>query len=253
MTCTVRISHRSAGQLDPKNWLNEGDGLLASAVKTREIWTNHRQTFSQALRERALEKRDRSNNWNLLTGLPRASMLLLGYSVEMYLKAGLAKAYYGCSEQMFQRDIRERFGHKLISLANEIVFPLNQRDHRHLDLLRKMIVVDARYPVFVPHGVSYTDALNDQTEKVWSSQNFKAFTELANRIQNHSRKLDSDSKNPTSLMSVNMGDDGYLAVQSRRTPPTTNHLPLKFHPKIEVQDCFARHQGALPIIPVSTT
>jgi hypothetical protein len=79
-------------------------------------------------------------------------MLLLGYSVEMYLKAGLAKAYRGCSKEMFERDVKGRFSHKLPSLADEIAFPLQNGDEANLNLLRDMVLVDARYPVFVPEG-----------------------------------------------------------------------------------------------------
>ena len=208
-----RITNRSVGQFDPKSWFQEGDGLLASSVKTREIWVDHREMFSRTIQERRSGGRDRAHDWNLLTGLPRASMLLLGYSVEMYLKAGLAKAYYGCSEEMFQRDIRKRFGHKLVSLAKEIAFPLTHKDKENLNLLKEMIFVDARYPVFVPDGSSYADTVNEQTERVWSSRNFAAFTDLTNRIQHHSRIIDADSSNPASHISVKVDDDGYLAFR----------------------------------------
>ena len=103
-----RISKRSAGQFDPNNWLSEGDGLFASAAKTREFWTNHRQTFSQTVRNRESRKRNCASDWNLLTGLPRASMLLLAYSVEMYLKAGMAKIGYIRDSQQTTRCFRTR-------------------------------------------------------------------------------------------------------------------------------------------------
>ena len=213
MEPSERISNRSTGQFDPKNWIAEGDGLLASSTKTREIWTNHRKTFSQTVRRRKLRNRDSASDWNLLTGLPRASMLLLGYSVEMYLKAGLAKAYYGCSKEMFERDVKDRFGHRLVSLANEIAFPLSDEDERSLDLLKNMVLVDARYPVFVPKGVPYADAVNQQTGRIWGRETFEVLTELANRIKEHSKSIDANSKNPTSRMSFNVDDDGYLAFR----------------------------------------
>ena len=207
-----RISNRSAGQFDPENWFTEGDGLLASSTKTREIWTSHRQTFSKTVQERKLGSRNRASDWNLLTGLPRASMLLLGYSVEMYLKAGLVKAYVGCSEEMFNRDVKGRFGHKLLSLANEIGFALKGDDGKDLKLLEEMIISDARYPVFV-RGESYADAVNQQTGRIWSSENFTAFTELANRVKEHSRTIDADRNNPAFHKSFKVDNDGYLTIR----------------------------------------
>ena len=213
MNNSSQISKRSAGQFDPKNWLSEGDGLFASAAKTREIWANHRKTFSQTVRNRESRKRNCASDWNLLTGLPRASMLLLAYSVEIYLKAGMAKAYYGCSERMFERDVKERFGHKLVSMAKELAFDLKDGDETNLVLLRNMMLFDARYPVFVPEGTSYSDTINQQTERIWSSGNFEALSELASRVKQHSHTIDSDHNNPASFRSFTIDHDGYLVFR----------------------------------------
>ena len=62
---------RSVGSFDPKRWMDEGYGLLASATKTRETWTNHRQTFTQAVKTKETQYQRRVADWNLLTGLPR--------------------------------------------------------------------------------------------------------------------------------------------------------------------------------------
>ena len=178
MDYSNRISRPSVAQFDPENWFTEGDGLLASCVKTRELWTSHRRKFLRTVPTGNLGRLDRPGDWNLLTGFPRASMLHLGYSVEMYLKAGLVKVYVGCSEDMFDRDGKTRFGHKLLSMADEISFGSNGDDRKSFQILEQMIMSDARYPVFVHDGESYSDIANQQTRKIWSSNNFEAFTEV---------------------------------------------------------------------------
>lgn len=208
-----RLSRRSVGQFNPRAWLDEGDGLVASAKATRELWQITCQEFSEKVREENTYDRDKALHWNRVTGLPRASMLLLGYSVEMYLKAGLAKAYYGCSEEMFSRDVKVRFGHRLVLLAHEIAFALELEDEPKLNLLKDMVLVDARYPIHVDEVVSYSEAVNEQTRRVWSEDNFNSFLELADRVRKHSMKIDNDSKNPASYKSWNIDDDGYLAFR----------------------------------------
>ena len=203
-----RISKRSVGEFNPNDWINEGDGLVVSSRKIREIWDDHRQAFSTIGKGQKTK-----DDWNFLTGLPRASMLLLGYSVEMYLKGGLAKAYHGCSEEMFHRDIKYRFSHKFISLANEIAFPLENGDENNLKLLQNMVLVDARYPVFVPAGAAYSDTVNQQTGRIWNQGNFNSFSQLTNRISAHSNSIDSTSNNPASFISVNVDEDGYVAFR----------------------------------------
>ena len=139
-------------------------------------------------------------------------MLLLGYSVEMFLKSGLAKAYYGCSEQMFKRDVR-RLGHNFLSLADEIAFPLENEDESHLKQLQDMVQFDARYPVFVPEGQTYSDRVNQQTGGIWSQSNFNSFAEMTNRIRAYSKSIDSDTNNPTSFISLSVDEDGYVAYR----------------------------------------
>ena len=107
-----RITKRSQGHFQPKNWIEEGDGLIASSRHLHAKWKTYREEFSETVKERKAGFRDAKADWALLTGLPKASMLLLGYAVEMYLKAGLSKAYFGCAESMFTRDIKQRFRHQ---------------------------------------------------------------------------------------------------------------------------------------------
>ena len=215
-----RISTRSTGQFDPKNWFTEGDGLLASATMARESWTTHRRTFLQTVQVRKAGKRNGASDWSLLTGLPRSSMLLLGYSVEMYLKAGLTKVYRGCSEEMFERDVKTRYRHRLVYLAKEIAFALQGDDEDNLNVLKQMILVDARYPAFVPKGISFSDAANHQTERIWSSSNFEAYTRLANRIQEHSRRIDNrgrDAGYPAPPAQIRAGALTHTAPASGQT------------------------------------
>ena len=130
----------------------------------------------------------------------------------MFLKSGLAKAYYGCSEQMFYRDVR-KFSHKFLSLAGEIAFPLENKDKNNLQQLQNMVLFDARYPVFVPEGQTYSATVNQQTGEIWSQSNFNSFAEMTNRIRAYSKSIDSDTNNPASFISLSLDEDGYVAFR----------------------------------------
>lgn len=219
MTNTQRLSGRSKGQYKPAAWLEEGDGLIASSKVTRELWKDYRQEISEAVKDQKQETRDGDFDWSKLKGLPRASMLLLGYSVEMYLKAGLVKAYMGCSEEMFSRDVKNTFGHKLVKLAQEIHFCFEENDREDLNLLKNMVLIDARYPVLQEKDKPYFDAVNKQTRRIWSGENFDAFLNLANRIKDHTTAIDQDSNAPSYFIARTIDDDGYLAFREG------GHLP----------------------------
>ncbi|MEI4194528.1 hypothetical protein [Roseovarius sp. E0-M6] len=216
-----RLSTRSIGQFSPKNWLQEGDGLFASSRKTREVWEEHRRQFSKTVADEGqLRFPERAGDMTLLTGLPRASMLLLGYAVEMYLKAGIAKAYVGCAENMFSRDIRKRFGHHFSLMAEELCFPLSEADRKNLERLKKMVLVDARYPVEVGENETHASAVNNQTSRIWSKDSYDELADLVKRVNQHSRLIDSDENDPANICAFDIDQDGYLAFRvGGRLPP----------------------------------
>lgn len=213
MDYSGRSSVSSVGQFDAKNWFEEGDGLLASSLKLREVWIDHHTTFLNTVQERKSGNWDRATDWNLLTGLPRASVLLLGYSVEVYLKAGLVKACCGCSEEMFEGYVKGERGHNLVLLGDEIAFGFKNGDRRNLEFLRGMTMAGARYPVFVEKGADYVDEVNRRTGEIWSAENFEALIELADRVREHSRSIDADRNNPALFKSFKVDDDGYLTFR----------------------------------------
>jgi hypothetical protein len=215
MKDSERITMRSVGQYDPEKWLDEGDGLLASAKVVRNHWLDYKQTFPESIQGLAGTDPD----WALLEGLPRSSMLLLGYSVEMYLKAGLTKACFGCPEEMFKRDVKTRFGHDLVSLAKEISFDFKEGDKASFEHLENMVLFDARYPVFVPKGQDHTNVANQQTQKIWSKEKFNIFCMLAEKVREHARAIDNDSNNPSIRGSYSVDQDGFLVFRDG------GHLP----------------------------
>ena len=204
MNISPRLSHRSEGIFDAQNWISEGDGLLASSQKVRETWAEHRKTFS----ENIVHKRNVASDWPLLTGLPRSSMLLLGYAAEMYLKAGIVKAYIGCSHQMFDRDIKRLYRHNFPKMAEELKFSLSDGDREDLATLQNMVLADARYPIEIGDGGSYADAKNEQTSRIWNSDNYARLLELVNRLRAHSSLIDADCDCPCTYFSYQIDNDG---------------------------------------------
>lgn len=223
MPTSTRLSKRSSGQFSTDNWTNEGDGLLESSKKVREIWGQHRSVISNKVAERNLGRKFEfeTNDWPLLSGLPRSSMLLLGYAVEMYLKAGITKAYYGCSNDMFERDLKHRFGHNFNEMAEEISFTRDKGDTKNLHKLKKMVLVDARYPVFIKEGDSYSETINQQTSRIWSKEDYQSMVATVNKIRSYVKSIDNDSANPAYYVSFDIDNDGYLSFR------TGGHLPTR--------------------------
>jgi len=202
-----RITARSIGTYNANEWLNEGDGLYSSACTLRATWHIKKRNFSRYTKRLLMP----SPQWQQITGMPRASMLLLGYAMEMYLKAGLVKAYAGCREEMLKRDLQKRFSHDLASLAKEIDFPVAAHKS-DFDKLSEAIRFD-RYPIEPNIEVPYHAQLNERTQKMWGRTDFLRLRRLTRQVRKHALRIDSDERQPASHMHFQVDKDGYLALR----------------------------------------
>lgn len=213
-----RLTSKSVGQFNAREWVNEGDHLFASAKATRAVWVVKRRKIRRkldTLGERALGR----NMWADLEGLPKSSILLLGYAVEMYLKAGLAKAYFGCSEEMFERDVKRRFSHNLNEIVKEIALDVSDREKNDLTILSEMIRFGARYPIKERADGSYTTQKNERLRQAWNKSEFTRMRRLALRVRAHASLIDMDSNEAAHYQWHQLDSDGYLAYRSG------GHLP----------------------------
>jgi hypothetical protein len=211
-TLVRTLSNRSEGQFNADDWIQEGRHLFASAKAVRSAWVVKRRKLSRAMQANRRWTHGIAG-WADLEGPPKASVLLLGYAVEMFLKAGLAKAYHGCSEQMFDRDVR-RFSHNFKKLAKAILFDATSQDKRDLAGLENMVVFRARYPIKPSQSASHADQKNARSQAVWSKSDFTRIRQMALRILAYVAKIDRDSDDPASFTSIGIDDDGYIACRS---------------------------------------
>lgn len=206
----VLLSNKSQGTFNPLDWISEGDGLYASARLMRTIWHQRRRKLRTI---RHLQSSIDIRTWHEVAGLPKASMVLLGYAVEMYLKGGLAKAYRGCREKMFDRDTRSRFSHNYLKLAKEVDFPANVESSAALDQLSDLVIAGARYPIVVGPLQDYSTAWNSRTRATWSSSAFRSYRRLADQVRQHVQTIDANSADMAIFKSLQIGADGYLTLR----------------------------------------
>lgn len=227
------LSKDSVGHYDPRAWMTEGDHLLESAKAMRALWMLRRKRLSTDRNKR--EGTHRAALLLKISGFPKASLLLLGYAVEMYLKAALAKAYVGCSEPMFDRDVRNRFGHHFPQIAEEIAFVSSQQDRNDLLTLKNLVLFGARYPVKGDNRRGYRELENARHTQAWDNKEFRRLCKLATRIKAHAQRIDRDSRRPASMKFLRIDSDGMLAFRAG------GHLP----PRITYRLSSAQQKAGL--------
>ncbi|WP_156930352.1 hypothetical protein [Sphingomonas jaspsi] len=141
----------------------------------------------------------------------------------MYLKSGALRAYGHCPQALFKRDLRKRFRHKLIVLAEEVEFPLDDKARNHLQLMTDFIEEDARYPITPQEGGEYTRQWNARTAAAQDDNAFREYCALVKAIDKHVSRIDQDSSNPSVFQGQSIGADGFLVqrIGGNLTPRVT--------------------------------
>ncbi|MBO9831238.1 hypothetical protein J7425_14640 [Xanthomonas phaseoli pv. dieffenbachiae] len=200
---------------DAKAWMQEGDGQAATARSIRARW----------LRQKRQTNRDRPPNlrnveWMALTGNPPASVLLMGYAVEMYLKAGLAKWLVRCEKSLLNGDTKA-YSHDYTQLADDLQIDEAVAPRHLLRFLSKAVTLEARYPAQPELRKTPIEAVNRRTGNLWSQDKFRSLCHLVKRLRDHVRLMDSDRRNPASTQSFGLSAGGYLVMRRG------GHLPSR--------------------------
>jgi len=208
-----RVSSNSRGVFNSSEWVKQGDGLLASAKILRSELASKREEF-RALGENGGQPSQ--EQWVAVGGIPGASFLLLGYSVEMYLKACLANVCIGCPEEMLYREFR-KFSHSLIDLAKEVEFvPAETSYDGAFELLTEMIKNGGRYPL-EPNEErnvhAYIRSWNTRSSQTNNDDRFYELCDLAGRIKAHANALRGTRQDPLSSKTILLEPDGHLVYR----------------------------------------
>jgi hypothetical protein len=207
----VKLTRHSQGDLGAKDWGKEGDGLYASA---RHLWAT---SIVQSRKFERLEdvgaiRKTLHKHSTINLAFPRASVLLIGYCVEMYLKGGLTKLLIGCADDVFRSTLRT-YSHSLDKIACDLFDDMTETQISDLKSLSKFVGNDARYPVEANNNEEYVDRYNSRARSIYNGTAFNRYCDLAKDIRARISRTDNDSSSPCSTSHWTVDGDGYLCYR----------------------------------------
>lgn len=207
------VKFDSVGMYNPRSWIEEGDGLLVSARSLRATWLMKCRSYNTSSFQGLIARR----RINEIAGPPRASMLLLAYAAEMYLKAGVVKVFSNCREEPVGRWLSRKISHNYKFAAKFVELELSERDCELLRFLTDL-VTKMRYPVVpktiddkrrFPFDTDHTAQINERNSRIWNHAYFRELCSLVKRISAHVQRIDQDMNNPAHFRRGWVGEDGY--------------------------------------------
>lgn len=167
------IQTKTGTGYNKQSWLNEADRHLMSAKFLRRIKRRRRNDF----RKSSVDS-NRLNHILVMSATTHSSMLLIAYAVELFLKAGLTHVYIGCPMNLFKREVKQKYGHKLVKLAKDIEYPSLSQNSDRLKGLEKIVRSEGRYPNLAYNLSEATKLEQERAVLFWDDDQFQDFCNL---------------------------------------------------------------------------
>ena len=229
--------------------------MLVSARSMRSTWLRKCRAYDTT-RFQGLNAR---RHLNEIMGHPRASVLLLAYAAEMYLKAGVVKVFSNCREEPVGKWLIKKIGHRYRFAAKFVELELSEKENNLLGLLSDL-VTKMRYPVVpntiedkrgFPFDMNPTAQVNERNNLIWSQTGFSELCSLVKVIAAHVQRMDEDENNPAVFRRGWVGEDGYWVfrlggnlsprVSYRLCPTTTAIDRAAVRKQIEAEFSFGHY------------
>ncbi|EHZ7431709.1 hypothetical protein K6P21_003616 [Vibrio cholerae] len=150
----------------------------------------------------------------------KTSYLLLGYAFELLLKAGVLSIYVGLSKDLFESEIKSKFGHDLVKMTGVLGIEIDEKENSLLATLKNDITNAARYPVKVNSVDDYCSVTIDSTSRYSCDDIYNNYMFLYSRIKEFVLRIDNTSDDPKLSYEVCLDEDGYFIYRSGGSLPT---------------------------------
>ncbi|MCL6272279.1 hypothetical protein M3P05_20385 [Sansalvadorimonas sp. 2012CJ34-2] len=212
------------GTMNPQEWLKESDVQLTSSKILREAGKTKFDEFTVLKTSKnAHSGANRKKCMNLICEKEAAykcSILLLGYAIELALKAGIVKYYKNIPKHLTEKSLKQNYSHKLNLMADELGINLTKREVELLDLMVEFLLEKARYPLSADNREEYAKKWMINNGNLQSDTLYNELLALQEKIIQFTKHADKTSKNPVSSGTLNIDDNGYLSFRFGGNLPT---------------------------------
>lgn len=208
---------KDKGIYNKSNWLKEANRHLYSSCILHEHFLVLKKELSLLVKD----KRENELGRNALSihrvidkieGSSKSSLLLLCYSVELFIKAALVCFHSDITKGDFEFLLRKVYSHKFELALGRMNFKLSDGERIIVKRMEKFVVDEGRYPITPIDNKEYYNQASRLSHEMWLSDKYNSWLSLAKKIGDFSALVDNDFNNRSKRMLYKM-DDGYFCFR----------------------------------------
>lgn len=206
-----------------QDWLKEADGKLISAELLRECALKKYHEL-ESIQKKCNEEGTRApssdimNIINIKYSADKSSILLLGYAIELLLKAGIVSLLISAPRRLLEKKVKD-YGHKLLNIVDDLQLVLSKEERNLLASLSSYIVQETRYPLAPTSTDEYCNESNQITRFVSSDENFRLGIDLFHHLRKIMIDIDGTANDPKIYARMEMDVNGYIVFRVGGTLP----------------------------------
>ncbi|WP_281545546.1 hypothetical protein [Grimontia sp. SpTr1] len=199
------------------DWVKESESKLISAQLLRDVARlKYDQFVSLKEQKHSNGQRLSSNEVSEYLGARgsanKSSILLLGYAIELLLKAGIVSLLLYSPKYLLEKKVRS-YGHDLNQIAQDLHIPLTKEQLILLERLSSYIVRETRYPVTAESVEDYCNQVNEITRWVTDEVQFELGINLYSQIKQLIDEIDGTTDNMKIYCRLEMEVDGFVTFR----------------------------------------
>lgn len=212
------------GIFNKNHWVQEARGKLISANLLRQCALEKQSEFDslrtfKEVNDQRLTSKEVFDLVNVRDSARKSSILILGYAIELLLKAGIVSLLINAPKIILEKTLRD-YGHNLLIIAKELHLDLSPVEINLLETLSSYIVNETRYPVTPSSITDYCNQSNKITQFVSDEANFTRGVTFFTRVDKFIADIDGTSENMKIYSRMEMEQNGYLTFRiGGKLPP----------------------------------
>lgn len=218
--------HKERGSFNSAAWRKEAKIHFDSSQKLRELAMGHRKDALRYYEAEGITHLAIGQAIDQSHAMAKSSLLLLGYALEMGLKAGVVALFRGLPRKYLESALKSRFNHNLQAIARFVELPLGAGDLAVLSKMSDLVVAGARYPISPTDDRSYLREFNNLGATIRSDDFYDSGVTLYENIIAHAETVRGTEKDHVSHGALRIDDDG--VVSYRIGGGTSNRLLVAY-------------------------
>ncbi|NEX77118.1 hypothetical protein [Aeromonas rivipollensis] len=206
-----------------QDWIKEADGKLISAELLRDcaIQKSHELESIKKICDKNGVRAASSDIIKIIDikcSANKSSILLLGYAIELLLKAGIVSLLISAPKHLLERKVKD-YSHKLLNIADDLQLTLSVKERALLTSLSSYIIQETRYPLTPKSTDDYCNRSNLITLFVSDNEKFLCGVNLFHRLRKFMIDIDGTPDNPKFHSRMGMEQNGYVIFRAGGTLP----------------------------------